>query len=118
MEFKETGFLLRTENYEECVEFYSRILELPVRLQKDGLTNFQFGNAYLLIERAWEPSPKEIREREAPTFMLRMNVEDVAGAVSKVRAKGVTVELLDFDWGEVGKFRDPGGNMFEFCRWK
>jgi lactoylglutathione lyase len=110
--------LLRTENYEQCVEFYSKVLELPVRYQKPELTNFQFGGSYLLLEKAWEPSPREIRERKNPPFLLRINVEDVEAAVRKVRAKGIEVHHASYDWGEVGNFRDPGGNLVEFCKWK
>lgn len=117
MKFIETGFLLRVENYEKCVEFYSEILELPVRYKVEGLTNFQFGNGYLLLEKAWEPTPKEIRG-EAPPFILRINVENVMMAVEKLKSKGVGIQYLSFDWGEVGKFRDPGGNLVEFCKWK
>jgi len=118
MEIKETGFLLRVENYEECVRFYSEILGFPIRYQKEGLTNFQFGNAYLLLEKAWEPSPKEIRARENPPYILRINLDNVAEMIQKVKSKGVGVQYFDFDWGEVGNFRDPGGNLVEFCKWK
>jgi len=117
MEIDETGFVLRVENYEECVRFYAEILELPIRLQKDGLTNFQFGGSYLMLEKAWETSPPEI-QRDAPPYFLRINVENVELASQKVRSKGIEVQYLDFDWGTVGNFRDPSGNLVEFCKWK
>ncbi len=79
MDINETGFLLRTENYEDCVRFYSEILEFRIRYQIEGLTNFQFGSAYLLLEKAWEPTPREIREREKsrPIFFESTRIEDV-----------------------------------------
>jgi lactoylglutathione lyase len=118
MDIKETGFLLRTENYEDCVKFYSEILELRIRYQITGLTNFQFGDSYLLLEKAWEPSPKEIRERDNPPFILRINVEDVVAANEKVKSKGIKTRIFFNDWGDVANFRDPGGNLVEFCKWK
>src|SRR5580658_10835273 len=101
MKIEETGFLLRVENYEECVKFYSEVLEFRVRYQIEGLTNFQFGNAYLLLEKAWEPSPREIRERDNPPFILRINVEDLAAAEQKVKSKGIETRIYLNDWGDV-----------------
>ncbi len=118
MKFEKTGFLLRVENYEACVEFYSKILELPVRYQKPGMTNFQFGGSYLLLEKAWEPSPTEIRERDNPPFILRINVVDLVAANEKVKSKGIKTHIFFSDWGDVANFRDPGGNLVEFCKWK
>lgn len=118
MKIDETGFLIRTENYKESVRFYSEILELPIRYQKEDLTNFKFGDAYLLLEKAWEPTPKEIRERENPPFILRINVEDVMAADQKVKSKGIQTRISFNDWGDTSNFRDPGGNLVEFCKWK
>lgn len=118
MKIDETGFLLRVENYEECVRFYSEILEFRIRYQKAGLTNFQFGGSYLLLEKAWEPAIKEIRERENPPFILRINVDDVVAADQKVKSKGIQTRIAFNDWGDTSHFRDPGGNLVEFCKWK
>lgn len=118
MEIKETGFLLRVENYEDCVRFYSEVLDFRIRYQKEGLTNFQFGDSYLLLEKAWKPSPEEIRKSEHPPFILRVNVENVLQAVQEVKSKGIEARYFDNDWGEVANFRDPSGNLVEFCKWK
>jgi catechol 2,3-dioxygenase-like lactoylglutathione lyase family enzyme len=118
MKIEETGFLLRVENYEECVKFYSEVLEFRVRYQIEGLSNFQFGNAYLLLEKAWEPSPREIRERDNPPFILRINVRDLVSANEEIKLKGIETHVFSSDWGDVANFRDPAGNLVEFCKWK
>ena len=45
--------------------------------------------------------------------MLRFNVDDVPGAAAMLLAKGVDVEVKTFDWGTVGTFHDPDGNLCE-----
>ena len=117
MQLKETGFVLNVNHYEECIRFYSEILELPVRLRKDHLVNFQFGDSYLLIEKAPSDSPV-LQGPRNNLYVLRMNVEDVDQAVQWVKAKGVEVNRFSCDWGEIGRITDPDGNVVEFCNWK
>ena len=117
MKIDESGIVLRVENYEACVDFYTNILELEVRFKKESLTAFQFGAAYLLIEKG-EPMPSSIRNVEYPPVLLRLNVQDVNQAVSHVRAKGAEAEFRSWDWGDVGRMYDPDGNLVEFCKWK
>lgn len=117
MKADETGILLNVKNYEACVSFYERTLELKVRLRKPELTNFQFGHGYLLVEKANDMTPGG-RNPEASSMILRINVPDVQQAVWQLRAKEVEVEFNSYDWGDVGHFHDPDGNRLEFCKWK
>ncbi len=50
---------------------------------------------------------------ENPTI-LRFNVEDVATAAAALTARGIVVDVRTFDWGIVGTFHDPDGNICEF----
>lgn len=61
MELLTTGFIIRTEHYSACVDFYQRVLGLPIVEEKhDGdfhMTHFAFGGAYLLIETGGTADP-------------------------------------------------------------
>ena len=117
MKADETGVLLYVKNFYSCVEFYEKTLELKVRLKKPDLVNFQFGNGYLLVEKAGSSS-HSTRHKEDRPFLLRINVPDVQQAIWHLRAKGVEVEFASHDWGDIGHFHDPEGNRLEFCKWK
>jgi len=117
MKIQQTGFVLNVEKYEECVTFYSDIIGLPIVKQKDHLTNFRFGESYLLIEKG-TTVPEEIRRAEMVPYVIRLNVADVDLAAERARAKGVEVNRFSADWGEIARLRDPDGNAVEYCKWK
>ena len=117
MNADETGFFLWVKNYEACVDFYAKTLELRMRFQKPYLTTFDFGGSYLLVEKE-DPAHGEIHRGGRPSFILRMNVSDVQRATWQLRAKDVEVEFNSYDWGDTGQFRDPDGNILQFCKWK
>jgi lactoylglutathione lyase len=114
MKIQQPGFFIYVENYEKCVAFYSEILELPIRMQKgDYLTNFRFGDGYIILEKG-TPAPKS----ETPSFVIRLNVADVDAATTGLQAKGVEIKRESYDWGEIGSFRDPDGNLIQLCKFK
>ncbi len=117
MKIQQPGFLIWVENYEACVAFYSEKLDLPVRFQKESLTNFRFGDGYIILEKG-EPAPVEVRKRPVPPFIIRLNVADVDVASENLRAKGVEVQRESHDWGETGSLRDPDGNLIQLCKFK
>lgn len=47
--------------------------------------------------------------RQNPT-KLRFNVPNVTVAAQVLRAKGINVEVIEYDWGVSGSFTDPDGN--------
>jgi lactoylglutathione lyase len=111
LRIRETGIVLSVKNYEKCVRFYSEKMGFPIRFQKPYLTNFDFGGAYLLIE-------KGNFKRALRNGLLRVNVPDVPRAVRTLRQRGVRVRFRSYDWGDIGQTQDPEGNLIEFCRWK
>ncbi len=117
MKADETGILLWVKNYQACVDFYSRVLELKIRFQKSYLTTFDFGDSYLLVEKE-DPAHGPIQRDGRPPFILRLNVPDVQQATWQLRAKDVEVEFNSHDWGDIGQFHDPDGNILQFCKWK
>jgi len=118
MKIQQLGFLIRVENYEACVAFYSEKLGLPIRMQKgDSLTNFRFGDGYIILEKG-TPSPLEVRQRQEPPFIIRFNVADVDITAKNLTEKGVEIKRESHDWGEIGKLHDPDGNLIELCKFK
>jgi len=104
--------ILGTERYDECLEFYRDILELPVWFEKDGLCCLRFGASYLMIESGGFARNHRKSNTENPT-MLRFNVRDVEAVANSLRNRGIEIELRTFDWGIVGTFIDPDGNACE-----
>jgi lactoylglutathione lyase len=112
LEVKTHGIVLGTERFEECVVFYRDVLGLPVWFEKPALVCFRFGSGYLMVETAEAASDFRTPGPGSST-MLRFNVEDVPGSAALLLTKGVDVEVKIFDWGTVGTFHDPDGNLCE-----
>ncbi len=118
MRYTRTGLILCTENYEECVEFYSDILDLPVLNSLDNehskLTCFGMGgDNYLMIETGGTSIPAGKTLDQNPVW-LRFNVEDVEKAANELRRKGVDAKLRKEVWGTVADVVDPDGNFCSF----
>jgi len=118
MKFERTGVILCTEKYDECVAFYSEVLNLPVIETLDDehskLTVLRFGeDTYLMVETGGKavPSGKDLIQN--PVW-LRFNVKSVEYAAAELLDKGIDVRIRKEVWGTVGDFRDPDGNMCSF----
>lgn len=106
------GLILGTERFDDCVAFYRDILGLPVWFEKDGLVCLRFGSGYLMIETGGHAVEGRKSNRMNPT-MLRFNVADVRACAETLRTQGVAVEVTQYEWGLVGTFLDPDGNVCE-----
>jgi lactoylglutathione lyase len=118
MKYQRTGVILCTEKYDECITFYSEVLNLPVIDTLDDehskLTVFRFGkNTYLMVETGGKaiPSGKDLSQN--PVW-LRFNVKSVEDAAVELSDKGIDVKIRQEIWGTVGDFMDPDGNMCSF----
>ncbi len=115
MHYTRTGVILCTENYDECVEFYSDVLGLPILNALDNehskLTCFGMGgDNYLMVEPGGTAVTTGKTLDQNPVW-LRFNVEDVDDAADELRRKGVNVKLRKEVWGTVADFVDPDGNV-------
>ncbi len=115
MRYERTGVILCTEKYDECVEFYSRVLDLPIlEVLDDAHSKFTvlgFGeNSYLMIETGGNAIPSGKSLDQNPVW-LRFNVKSVEDAASELLDKGITVKIRREAWGTVGDFTDPDGNI-------
>ena len=114
MKFTRTGVILCTENYRDCVSFYTETLDLPVMYSLDNdhskLTCCDTGNGnYLMIETGGKAASGRKSTARNPVW-LRFNVEDVAAAARHLSSKGVAVKLRKEVWGTLADFTDPDGN--------
>lgn len=115
MRYTRTGIILCTENYKECVQFYSDVLDLPILHALDNehskLTCFDMGGSnYLIIETGGKSVPVGKTLDQNPVW-LRFNVQDVEESARELRRKGLDVKARKEVWGTVADFTDPDGNM-------
>ena len=118
MKFARTGLILCTENYRDCVSFYTGVLGLPVMYSLDNehsqLTCCDMGQGnYLMIETGGKAVSGKKSVAQNPVW-LRFNVDDVDGAARELSTKQVAVKLRKEVWGTVADFADPDGNLCSF----
>ncbi len=118
MKYERTGVILCTEMYDECVEFYSHVLSLPILEVLDDehskLTVLGFGaDTYLMVETGGEAIPSGKNVKQNPVW-LRFNVKSVEDASQELLEKGIDVKIRREKWGTVGDFCDPDGNICSF----
>lgn len=110
--FEQPGLILFTENYDACARFYRDVLELAVLFDQGHLIAVQFGSGYLMVEQQGVAAA-EGKTRQQNPIILRFNVRDIDATAAMLRGKGVAVEVSRHDWGIIGSFRDPDGNLCE-----
>ena len=115
MEFTRTGMILFTENYPECVSFYTEVLGLPIMHALDNeyarLTCCDLGGGhYLMIETDGNAVPGRKAIAQNPVW-LRFNVNDVEQAARDLQDRGVSVDIRRETWGTLADFVDPDGNI-------
>jgi lactoylglutathione lyase len=112
MQVAQHGIILFVEHYAQCVAFYRDALALPIAYVQDTLTCFELGSSYLMVEQGGVSSITQKTRAQNPT-VLRFNVHDIRAAAQALQAKGVQIELMSFDWGDIAVFHDPDGNRCE-----
>ncbi|GGP22697.1 VOC family protein [Silvimonas iriomotensis] len=112
MKIEKPGIVLFTQRYPECVRFYHELIGLPLLFTKPTLTCLQLGQAYLMVESGGIAKDTQKHRGENPV-VIRFNVANVSTEAAVLRARGVPVEVMQFDWGIIGLFTDPDGNRCE-----
>jgi lactoylglutathione lyase len=118
MKYERIGVILCTEKYDECVVFYSAVLNLPILEVLDDehskLTVLSLSeNTYLMVETGGKAVPSGKNLYQNPVW-LRFNVKSVEDAAVELLGKGINVKIREEIWGTVGDFKDPDGNMCSF----
>ena len=114
MKVDRTGLILYVNKYEECVSFYSNVLNLSILFKNDDLTCFDFYGTYLMIEKEDRIAYIETISENKNFSCLRINVEDVKHVSDKIKAKNILIDYQEHSWGKVAKFEDPDGNLIAF----
>jgi lactoylglutathione lyase len=113
MRLRRTGIILFTENYDKCVDFYTRALALPVLFAVEGehskLTCCDMNGQYLMIETGGV-AVAGVKNRQQSPAVLRFNVEDVDACAAELEQRGVRTKLRKESWGTIADFADPDGN--------
>jgi lactoylglutathione lyase len=115
MKYERTGVILCTEKYNECVAFYSEVLELPILEVLDDkhskLTVMSLGkDTYLMVETGGTAIPSGKNLNQNPVW-FRFNVNNVEVAAQELIDKNIRVKIRKEVWGTVGDFMDPDGNI-------
>ena len=115
MKYERTGLILCTEKYNECVAFYSDVMELPILEVLDDehskLTVMSLGkDTYLMVETGGTAIPSGKNLKQNPVW-LRFNVKNVEAAAQELMDKDIRVKIRKEVWGTVGDFMDPDGNI-------
>ena len=115
MKYERTGLILCTEKYNECVAFYSDVMELPILEVLDdehsNLTVMSLGkDTYLMVETGGTAIPSGKNLTQNPVW-LRFNVKNVEAAAQELMDKDIRVKIRKEVWGTVGDFMDPDGNI-------
>ncbi len=116
MKYERTGVILCTEKYDECVAFYSEVLNLPIIETLDDehskLTVLRFGeDTYLMVETGGKaiPSGKDLGQN--PVW-LRFNVKSVEDASNaRRRRRPTTTAGPQSHRGDVPLLRPPGAEV-------
>ncbi|WLR47368.1 VOC family protein [Halobacillus litoralis] len=114
MNVDEFGLILFVERFEQCVRFYQKLLQLPVRRSQDTLVCFELQTGYLMVEKGGVAQPGEKTRVHNPT-VLRFDVKDLSKQVHHLKERGIHFleERRVFDWGTIAVFLDPDGNRIE-----
>lgn len=123
MNLKMKYIILYVENYEECLQFYKDILQLPIKAEHGTYIEFDTGATILAMN-----SREDVRgltglsipngTSESSNFEMGFVVEDVNETISRFREQGVKVlvEPITKPWGQtIAYVSDPDGNYIEIC---
>lgn len=106
--------ILYSERWEESVDFYRRVLELPVVTEKDWFVEFRLtDSAFVSVARA---SRASIDSSKGQGITIALCVDDVAAVRDRLAAAGAEPgPVKRHPWGAFSFFcRDPEGYRLEF----
>jgi len=110
---KRSNTILYCEQWTETVDFYRRVLGLPVTIEKDWFVELRLAEtAFVSVAQAARAS---IPSARGQGLTLSLQVDDVAAAHGRLVRAGVEPgPLKRHRWGSLGFFcRDPEGYRLE-----
>lgn len=112
--FNLSNTILYCSRWRDTVEFYRRVLDLPVSVEKDWFVEFRLtAHSFVSIADARRAS---IAPSEGRGITLTLQTDDVRALHDRLVVAGVdTDEVKRHPWGSLGFFcRDPEGYRLEF----
>lgn len=112
--FNLSNTILYCSRWLETVEFYRRVLALPVKVEKDWFVEFQLTErSFVSIADARRAS---IDSSAGRGLTLTLQVDDVHAVHGRLAGAGVDVGAVNrHPWGALSFFcRDPEGYRLEF----
>lgn len=112
--FKLSNTILYCSRWPETVDFYRRVLGLPVNAEKDWFVEFRLtAHSFVSIANAERAT---IDSSAGQGITLTLQVEDIDEIHSRLAEAGAEIgSVKRHPWGSVGFFcRDPEGYRLEF----
>ena len=104
------GIIIWSDNFEELLNFYETVLEVPCTKKKENSAYFQWGNFKFTIANHSEIKGKS---KDPNRFMINIKVEDIENTTKKLLKYGVNfIRMPEKEkWGgKVATFEDPENN--------
>jgi len=114
--FNQSNTILYCDRWRETVDFYRRVLALPVTVDKDWFVELRL-TPHSFVSIA-DTRRATIESGAGRGVTLTLQVEDVYAMHEKLAAAGVEPgPVKRHPWGALGFFcRDPEGHRLEFWR--
>jgi catechol 2,3-dioxygenase-like lactoylglutathione lyase family enzyme len=112
--FRLSNTILYCERWAETVEFYRRVLALPVNVEKDWFVEFRLTEqSFVSIADAGRAS---IESSGGRGVTLTLQVDDVRAMHARLVGAGIEAQpVREHPWGALSFFcRDPEGYRLEF----
>lgn len=123
MNIKMKYVILYVNDFDKTMNFYHKILGLPIKMQHGSYVEFDTGAITLSINTRQDVTEitglsvsNEVSSSQ--TFEVGFVVEDVATTIEELRSKGVPIikEPVTKPWGQtVAYVADPDGHFIEIC---
>ena len=103
-----------TENLNEIIQFYQKVLAVEPAVRSEGMAIFMLGETKLFFHRSYSPGEGEL----PPENHLAFSVPDVDAACAQLTAAGSSIEVAgkEYYWGYSAYLRDPDRQLVELIQ--
>lgn len=103
-----------TDQLEEMIVFYQKLLGATPEVQSEGMAIFMVGETKLFFHRSYTPTEGEL----PPENHLALSVANVDAVCEQLSAAGLSIEVhaKEYYWGYSAYVRDPDGQMIELIQ--
>lgn len=109
MDNRTPSIFLQVEHYDQCVDFYSKVLHLSILSSDEKRTDLKFQQDHLLLQKK-DPAAGA---KETQPFILWINTND-----PELGKKARGGSAYSTDWADFRDLKDPDGNRVRLCRFR